>query len=83
MGGTSVLGLERVEDAVAGVADLERIPGDGALLSGRDLAARLQEGRELVALPVPGFEQGENSELDGHRAWPFDVQAEAAACSRR
>jgi hypothetical protein len=41
VGGPGVLGLEGVEDAVAGFADLECVPGNGALLGDRDLAAGL------------------------------------------
>src|SRR3984885_4290141 len=61
-----VPGLEGVEDAVGGVADLECVPVNGALLGNRDLAAGLQECGELVARSGLGLEQGENPVSDGH-----------------
>jgi hypothetical protein len=48
--GPRVIGLERVKDPVAVLADLERVPGDRALLGDSELAAGPQELGELVSL---------------------------------
>jgi hypothetical protein len=61
-----VVGLEGVEDAVAGVTDLERIPGHGALLGHRELAACLQERGQLGALAGRCLQLRENSQSNGH-----------------
>src|SRR5262245_27651226 len=61
VGLTGVLGLEGVEDAVAGVADLERVPGNRALLGDREVAARLQERGEFAASAGLGLQLGENA----------------------
>src|SRR6476646_8931488 len=47
---TGVLGLERVEDGVGRVLQLERVPGHGALLGDGDLAATFEERGEIRAL---------------------------------
>jgi hypothetical protein len=51
-----VFGLERVEDPVVVLVDLERVPGNRALLLDRELAARLQELGELAALAFFGLQ---------------------------
>jgi hypothetical protein len=50
VGVSGVVGVESVEYAVAGVADLERIPGDSALLSDCKRATRFEECGEVVSL---------------------------------
>ena len=40
-----------------GVADLERVPGDGAFLGDGQVPAGLEECRQLVALTGLGFQQ--------------------------
>jgi hypothetical protein len=49
--GPGLVGREGVEDAVAGVIDLERVPGDGASLGDGQLTGGLEEVRQLAALP--------------------------------
>jgi Integrase core domain len=55
--GASVAGGKGVEDAVAGVANLERVPGDGAFLGDGQVPAGLEECRQLVALTSLSFQQ--------------------------
>src|ERR1022692_2176359 len=50
-----LVGLEAVEDAIAGVTDLERVPGHGAQLGHRELAASLQERGQFRALARHGL----------------------------
>ena len=64
MGLTGLLGLEGVEDAVGGIAHLERIPGDRARLGDGQRPAGLEECSEVVAFTGFGFEKGENRKLD-------------------
>ena len=53
-----VLGLERVEDPVSSVADLEGVPREGACLLYGQGPAGFEERGELVALVGLGLEQG-------------------------
>src|SRR5260370_1369568 len=61
-----VAGLEGVEDAVAGVTDLERVPGHSALLGNRELAAGPQERGQFLALAWRGLQLRENPQSNGH-----------------
>ena len=70
VGLTGFLGFEGVEDAVGGVADLERVPGDRALLGDGQRPAGLEECSQVVAFTGFGFEQGEDPKLYGH-VWAF------------
>jgi len=44
------IGLKAVKHAVGRVIDLVQVPGDGSLLSRRELTALLQKRRQLFAL---------------------------------
>ena len=57
MGQAGVLGLEGVEDAVGGVVELERVPGDGALFCERERATALEERSEFSPFVGLGLEE--------------------------
>src|SRR3954471_11425680 len=62
----AVLVREGVEDAVGGVTDPERVPGDRLALLGGELAALAEEVGELVALAGLGLEQRKQPTIDSH-----------------
>jgi hypothetical protein len=49
--GPRVIGLERVKDPVAVLADLERVPGDRALLGDSELAPARRNSASSFAFP--------------------------------
>src|SRR4029077_12141308 len=81
--GAGVVGGEGIEDAVAGVADLERVPGDGALLGDGQLPSGLEECRQLFALTGFGFQQREYAERYGHGNGVLPLRASSAGRSAR
>src|SRR5271163_1254903 len=60
------LRLKRVENAVFGVADLERVPRNRALFCHRQCSSAFEECAEFVTLARLGLEQGEESEFYRH-----------------
>src|SRR6478752_6211966 len=65
-----VLALERVEDAIGGVVEFERVPRDRAFLRYGQLTALRKERGKIVAFPRLRFQQRENPSVNGHLPVP-------------
>ena len=83
MRGAGVVGGEGVEDAVAGVADLERVPGDGAFLGDGQVPAGLEECPQFVALTSLGLKQREYAQRNGHENGVLSVVSRSRAIQAR
>src|SRR5579859_3223980 len=68
MGLTAIFGLERVEDPVLGVTQLEGIPTDGADLRGSQGTAFLEKASQFGSLTWLSIEQGEQPDFLGHQS---------------
>ena len=66
-----IFGLERVEDPVCRVADLEPVLRNGSFLARGELTTAAQEVAQIVSLPGLRFEESKDPELDCHDRFPF------------